>query len=96
MVRDRLALRLVGGGILGQAQLGGQSGNGDLTHLQRQLQLLGGLGGCPEEMGAMACQLVPQLLDQHRLGLHFGQQKCCEGPQFSRVFRQQFGDIQHG
>ena len=44
MVRDRFALRLVGGGIIGQAQLCSQSGNGDLTHLQRQLQLLGCLG----------------------------------------------------
>ena len=30
--------------IIRQAQLGSQSGNGDLTHLQRQLQLLGCLG----------------------------------------------------
>ena len=44
VIGDRLALRLVGGGIIGQAQSGGQSGNGDLTHLQRQLQLLGCLG----------------------------------------------------
>ena len=44
MIRDRLALRLVGGGILRQPQPGGQSGNGDLAHLQSQLQLLGCLG----------------------------------------------------
>ena len=47
-------------------------------------------------MSAMACQLVPQLRDQHRLRLQFGQQKCGERPQFNGVFRQRFGDIQHG
>ena len=47
-------------------------------------------------MGASACQLVPQLLDQHRLRLHFGHQKRREGPQFGGVFWQRFGDIQHG
>ena len=34
-------------------------------------------------------------LDQNRLRLHFGQQKCGERPQFRRVFLQRFGDIQH-
>lgn len=42
MVRDRFALRLSGGGILRQAQLCGQHGDGNLAHLQGQLQLLGG------------------------------------------------------
>ena len=87
MVRDRLALRLVGGCILGQAQLGGHRGDSDLGYLQGQLQLLGRLRGCPKPMGAMACQLVLELLDQHRLRLHFGQQKRGEGPQFCGVFR---------
>ena len=44
VIGDRFALRLVGGGILRQARLGGHRGDGDLAHLQRQLQLLGGLG----------------------------------------------------
>ena len=44
MIGDRLALGFVGGCIIGLAKLCGQSGNGDLAHLQRQLQLLGCLG----------------------------------------------------
>ena len=96
MVRDRFALRLVGGGIVRQAQLGRQRGDGDLTRLQGQLQLLCGLRRSHEPMGTMARQLVPQLLDQNRLRPHFGQQKCCECPQFQGAFRQRFGDIQHG
>ena len=96
VVRDWPALRLVGGCILGQAQLGGHRRDGDLGHLQGQLQLLGRLGRCPEPMGTLACQLVAQLLDQNGLRLHFSQQKRGEGPQFSGVFRQRFGDIQHG
>ena len=95
MVRDRLALRLVGWCVIRQTQLGRHRGDGNLTHLQRQLQLIGGLGRGPEPMGTMARQLVPQLLDQNRLRLHFGQQKRCERPQFRRVFRQRFSDIQH-
>mgnify|MGYP006872423340 CR=1 FL=1 len=54
VIRDRLALRLVGGCILGQAQLCRKRGDGDLRRFQRQLQLVGYLGGCPEPMGAMA------------------------------------------
>ena len=49
-----------------------------------------------EAMGAIACHLVAQLLDQHRLRLHFGQQNCGERPQFGRVIRQRSGGIQHG
>ena len=64
-----------------------KGGDGDLTHLQRQLQLLGCLGRRPEPMSATARQLVPQLRDQNRLRLHFGQQKCDEHPQFRRVLR---------
>ena len=44
MIGDRLALGFVGGGILRQAQLGGQRGDGDLARLQGQLQLFGRLG----------------------------------------------------
>ena len=47
-------------------------------------------------MGPLASQLMPQLRDQNRLRLHFGQQKCGERPQFRRVLWQRFGDIQHG
>ena len=38
MVRDRLALRLVGWCVIRQTQLGSQRGDGNLTHLQSQLQ----------------------------------------------------------
>ena len=47
-------------------------------------------------MAAVTGQLVAQLLDQHRLRLHFGQQKRRELPQFLGVFGQGFGHIQHG
>ncbi len=43
MVRNWLALGLVGRRVLGQAQLGRHRGDGDLGCLQSQLQLLGSL-----------------------------------------------------
>ena len=43
MVRDRFALRLVGGYILGRVQLGRHRRDGNLDRFQRQLQLFGGL-----------------------------------------------------
>ena len=88
VIGDRLALRFIDRCVLWQAQSGGQSGDGDLAHLQRQLQLLRCLRRWPKPMGALASQLMPQLRDQNRLRLHFGQQKCGECPQFRRVFRE--------
>ena len=44
VVRDWFAFRLVGLHLLGQAQLGRDRGDGDLGHLQCQLQLFGRLG----------------------------------------------------
>ena len=43
VIGDRLALGLVGGCIIRQTQLGRHCGDGDLAHLQGQLQLLGRL-----------------------------------------------------
>ena len=54
VIRDWSALRLVGGCILGLAQLGRHRGDGDLGHLQGQLPLVRGLGRRPEAIGAMA------------------------------------------
>jgi hypothetical protein len=59
MVRDRFALRLVSGCVFGLAQLCRHRGDGNLGRFQRQLQLLGRLGRCPEPMDALACQLMP-------------------------------------
>jgi hypothetical protein len=43
----------------------------------------------------MACQLVPQLLDQDRLRLNLGQEPRCEAAQLLGVFRQGHGLIEH-
>ena len=47
-------------------------------------------------MSAVTRELVAQLLDQHRLRLHLGEQKRREPPQFLGVFGQRFGHVQHG
>ena len=47
VVWDWFALRLVGGCFLGKIKLGRQGGDGNLGHLQGQLQLLGRLGRWP-------------------------------------------------
>ena len=44
-------------------------------------------------MASVTSKLVAQLLDQHRLRLHFGQQKRREPPQFLGVFGQGFGYV---
>jgi hypothetical protein len=48
VIRDRPALGLVLGLLVRQPQPGGHRRRGDLTVLQRQLQLLNALGGCAE------------------------------------------------
>lgn len=55
-------------------------GGGDLTRLQRQLQLLGGLGRGSEPVCPVPGELVPQLLDQHGLRLYLGQKPGCAAP----------------
>ena len=47
-------------------------------------------------MAAMTGKLVTQLLYQHCLRLHLGQQKRREPSQFFGVFRQRFDHVQHG
>jgi hypothetical protein len=87
MVRDRAALRLTLLLDIGQAQPRGHRRRGDLARLQRQLQLLGGLGGGAKPVRPVAGQLVAQLLDQDRLRLHLGQEPRREGAQLLRIFR---------
>ena len=88
VIRDRAPLRLALLVDVGQPQLCGHRGGGDLARFQRQLQLIGRLRGGAEPMRTMAGKLVAQLLDQDRLRLHFGQQARREDPQFFGVFRQ--------
>ncbi len=96
VVRDRAALRLVLLLDVGEPQRRGHGGGRDLARLQRQLQLIGGLGRCAKSMSTVAGELMTQLLDQDRLGLHLGQKTRREGPQLLRVFRQRSGIVQHG
>jgi len=74
MVRDRTALGFVILLDVRQSHLGGHRGGGDLAGLEGQVQLFRRLGRGPEPVRPMACQLVPQLLDQDRLCLDLGQQ----------------------
>lgn len=91
---DLLARDVIGDGttlrlvllLVRQAQLRGHLGDGDLAGFQSQLKLLDRLRRCPEPMAAVTGKLVAQLLDQHRLRLHFGEQKRRELPQFLGVF----------
>ena len=50
----------------------------------------------PKRWRAMAGQLVAQLLDQHRLRLHLGEEPRGEGAQLLGVFRQGGGLVEHG
>jgi hypothetical protein len=96
VVRDRTTPRSVLLLDVGQAQPRGHRRRGDLAGLQRQLQLLGRLRRGAEAMARMAGQLVAQLLDQHRLRLHLGEEPRREGAQLLGVFRQGSGLVEHG
>ena len=96
VVRDRPALRPVLLLDVGQAQPRRHRRRGDLARLQRQLQLLGRLRRGAEAMARMAGQLVAQLLDQHRLRLHLGEEPRGEGAQLLGVFRQRRHLVEHG
>jgi hypothetical protein len=94
MIGDRPTLRLVVllvGLLIGRLQLRGHLGDGDLAGFQRELELLDRLGGCAKPMVPVARQLMPQLRDQQRLGLHFGQQKRREPTQVLGIFGHRFG-----
>jgi hypothetical protein len=94
MIGDRPTL---GGGLLlvglliGRLQLRGHLGDGDLAGFQRELELLDRLGRGAEPVVPVARQLMPQLRDQQRLGLHLGQRKRREPTQALGVFGQRFG-----
>jgi hypothetical protein len=94
MIWDRPTLRLVlllVGLFIGRLQLRRHLGDGDLAGFQRELELLDRLGGCAKPMAPVAGQLVAQLRDQQRLGLHFGQQKRREPTQVLGIFGHRFG-----
>lgn len=93
-IRDRTTLRLVLL-LVGKSQRRGHLRDRDLAGLQGQLELLDGLRRGAEPMTAMACQLVPKLLDEHGLRLHLGQQERREAPQTVGVVRQGLGHVQH-
>ena len=83
MVRDRPALRLVGGRIIRQVQPRGHRGDGDLAHLQ------GASCNCsavsddtPNRCARWPANWCRSFSIRHRLGLHFGQQKRGERAQF--------------
>jgi hypothetical protein len=94
MIWDRATLGgvlLLVGLLIGRLQLRRHFGDGDLAGFQRELQLLDRLGGCAKPMVPVAGQLMPQLLDKQRLGLHLGQRKRREPTQALGVFGQRFG-----
>lgn len=95
VVRDRTALRLALLLDIGEAQPRRHRRRGDLARFQRQLQLLGRLGGGTEAMRPMPGQLVAQLLDQDRLRLHLGQKPRRKGAQLLGVFRHGSDLIEH-
>jgi hypothetical protein len=96
VIGNGTALRLVLLLIVRKVQLRGHLGDGDLARFERQLKLLDRLRRGAKAMVAVTRELVAQLLDQHRLRLHLGEQKRREPPQFLGIFRQGFGHVQHG
>jgi hypothetical protein len=94
MIGDRATLGgalLLVGPLIGRLRLRGHLGDGDLAGFQRELELLDRLRRGAEPMDPVARQLMPQLRDQQRLGLHLGQQKRREPTQVLGVFGQRFG-----
>jgi hypothetical protein len=96
VIGDRPTLRLVLRLFIGNLQLHDDLCDGDLAGFQRQLKLLDRLRRGAKPMVAVAGQLVAQLRNQQRLRLHLGQQKRRECPQVFGIFRQGFGNVQHG
>ena len=96
VIRDRPTLRLVLRLFIGNLQLHDDLCDGDLAGFQRQLKLLDRLRRGAEPMVAVTRQLVAQLRCQQRLRLHLGQQERREASQVLGIFRQGFGNVQHG
>ena len=81
--------------VLWQAQPGHDGGRRHLARLERQLELFGTLARGAEPVRPVPGQLVAQLLDQHRLGLHLGDQETRQRLQVARVLRQGHGLVEH-
>jgi hypothetical protein len=95
--RQRLALGLAlrrGGGIRRRHGLVGLSRR-DLLVLQPELELVEALGGRAEPMPAKAGQLMLELGDPQRLGLHQRDQALGGLAQFGRIFGQRLGFVEH-
>lgn len=86
---------LVLGSILRQAQLAHDGRRCHLARLERQLELLGALARGPEPLRPVACKLMAQLLDQHRLSLHLGDQETRQHLQVPAVVRKGRGLVEH-
>ena len=89
-----LGLALLLGGLR-QAQLRGHRRGGQLACLERQLQLLGRLCGGAEPMRPVPGELMAQLLDEHGLRLHLGDQPLRERAQIVGIFGESGGLVEH-
>jgi hypothetical protein len=95
MVGDRTTLRFVLLLDVRKTHPRGHRGGGDLAGLKRQLQLFCRLRRRAKPMRGVPGQLVPQLLDQDCLRLHFRQKPRGESAQFLGVVGQSQGLIEH-
>ena len=95
VVRDRAALGFVLPLDVRQPHLCRHRGGGDLAGLKCQLQLLRCLGRRAKPMRPVPGELMAQLLDQDRLGLHLGQEPRSEAAQLLGVVREGQGLIEH-
>ena len=95
VIRDRTTLGFVLLLDVRQTHPRGHRGGSDLAGLKGKLKLFRCLGRGPEPVRAVPCQLMPELLDQDRLRLHFGQKPRGEAAKLLGVFRQGQGLIQH-
>ena len=96
VVWDRTALGFVLLLDVGQLHPCCHCRRGDLTGLERELQLLRRLARRAKPVRPVPSQLMTELLDQNRLRLHLGQEPRGEAAQLLGVFRQSDGPIQHG
>ena len=95
VVRDRTTLGFVLLLDVRQLQPRRHRGGGDLAGLKGQLQLFRRLGRRTKPVRPVPGQLMPELLDQDRLGLHLGQKPRGEAAQLLGVFRQCQGLGEH-
>jgi len=88
VIRDGMAPGLALGLIGRKLHLRCHRRLGDLARFQCQHQLSGLLRGRAVVPGLLACDLMPELLDQHRLGFDLGQKLGRKLLQLSVFFRQ--------